>query len=63
MRLEIKQGILDGGEEKSLTTGKVFYTFMGIPYGEPPVAELRFRVSYTRVFRGITGYILTSLIS
>ena len=49
MRLEIKQGILDGGEEKSLTTGKVFYTFMGIPYGEPPVAELRFRVSYARV--------------
>lgn len=47
MRLEIKQGILDGGEERSVTTGKVFYTFMGIPYGEAPVGDLRFRVSFS----------------
>ncbi|XP_065209353.1 juvenile hormone esterase-like [Planococcus citri] len=36
-----KQGILKGGVERS-RGGRIFHSFYGIPYAEPPVGELRF---------------------
>ena len=41
--LTTKQGILKGGIEKS-RGGRSFYSFYGIPFAEPPVGELRFKV-------------------
>ncbi|XP_065209356.1 juvenile hormone esterase-like [Planococcus citri] len=41
VEVSTKQGILKGGLEKS-RGGRIFYSFYGIPYAEPPVGELRF---------------------
>ncbi|XP_065209355.1 juvenile hormone esterase-like [Planococcus citri] len=42
VELQTKQGILKGQLEKS-RDGRMFYSFYGIPYAEPPVGELRFK--------------------
>ncbi|KAK4880590.1 hypothetical protein RN001_008736 [Aquatica leii] len=41
--LKIDQGILKGTFRKSLT-GKEYRSFTGIPYAQPPVGELRFKM-------------------
>lgn len=42
--IKVKQGIIKGLKETS-DNGKKFYSYYGIPYAEPPVHRLRFRVS------------------
>lgn len=46
VHLRINQGLLRG---KTMTSrnGKPFYGFLKIPYAEPPLGHLRFRVSST----------------
>ncbi|XP_065225808.1 esterase FE4-like [Planococcus citri] len=41
--VEVKQGKLKGKHNTSSLSGKKYYTFSGIPYGKPPVCDLRFR--------------------
>lgn len=41
--VEISDGKLRGKFEKSFD-GEQIYAFLGIPYGKPPVGELRFKV-------------------
>ncbi len=48
MIVEVKQGKLKGAEEKSVLTGKSYCSFLGIPYAEPPIGDLRFRVGMSR---------------
>lgn len=45
MIVEVEQGKLEGLTQKSILTGNDYYAFLGIPYGKPPVGELRFQVS------------------
>ncbi len=43
--LEIPQGKLQGREYTSDFNGATYYCFLGIPYAQPPVENLRFMVS------------------
>ena len=52
MIIEVKQGKLEGLIEKSVLTGKEYFSFLGIPYAKPPVGDLRFQV--TRVYFNIS---------
>ncbi|KAL7645206.1 UNVERIFIED_CONTAM: hypothetical protein RMT77_003592 [Armadillidium vulgare] len=40
--IKVKQGIITGLKEIS-ENGKIFYSYYGIPYAEPPVNKLRFK--------------------
>lgn len=44
MVVETKEGILHGKEIIN-DNGKVYHTFTGIPYAEPPVGNFRFKVN------------------
>ncbi len=48
MRVEVKQGKLEGTRAISELTGEEYIGFYGIPYAKPPVGDLRFRVSTSR---------------
>lgn len=42
--VEISDGKLRGTISKNYN-GEDYYAFLGIPYGKPPIGELRFKVS------------------
>lgn len=42
-RVILNEGTVVGAEEK-LPNGNYYYTYKGIPYGEPPKGKLRFQV-------------------
>lgn len=42
--VQLPQGIIEGSRAEA-KGGKSFYKFQGIPYAEPPVGNLRFKVS------------------
>lgn len=42
IKVNVNQGVVKGCEEK-LPNGRSFFRFSGIPYGAPPINELRFR--------------------
>lgn len=43
VRVTVSEGILEGEEVNNVVGGK-FYSFKGIPYAQPPVGNLRFKV-------------------
>lgn len=44
--VKVNEGILEGIEKRSTLTGKSYYAFLGIPYAEPPIGNLRFEVTF-----------------
>ena len=46
--VEIKQGKLQGVIRNNIDGGQ-YYSFRGIPYAEPPVGKLRFKVSNKKI--------------
>lgn len=44
VKVQVEQGLLEG-EQLDLVTGDgQYYSFKGVPYAEPPVGPLRFKV-------------------
>lgn len=43
--VETKSGKVAGKEVHSILRDEKYYSFLGIPYGQPPIGELRFKVS------------------
>lgn len=41
--VQTQQGLIRGVKDVSVK-GKEFYSYLGIPFAEPPVGELRFKV-------------------
>lgn len=41
--VNVEQGQLKGKSETDYE-GRIFYSFMGIPYAKPPIEDLRFKV-------------------
>lgn len=45
VKVQVEQGLLEG-EQLDLVTGDgQYYSFKGVPYAEPPIGQLRFKVS------------------
>lgn len=44
LEIELSEGVLSGVQEK-LPNGENFYAFRGVPYAQPPVGNLRFKVN------------------
>lgn len=42
--VEVAEGKLRGRVVKSQITNDIYFSFLGIPYGKPPVGTLRFSV-------------------
>lgn len=49
VQVNVNEGILEGEIVNNEYGGK-FYSFKGIPYADPPVGDLRFKVSCTIVY-------------
>ena len=47
--VDIENGRVSGIMEKSVK-GREFYSFYGIPFAEPPVGKLRFKVRWYTIF-------------
>lgn len=45
LQLEISNGIIQGKKQATEKKHMTYYSFQGIPYAQPPVQNLRFRVS------------------
>lgn len=46
INIKLKQGDLSGTIEKTFLKKQDYYAFRGIPYAEPPIGRLRFKVNY-----------------
>lgn len=44
VKVQVKQGLLEGQQLDLVTGDGYYYSFKGIPYAEPPVGPLRFKV-------------------
>ncbi|RVE43337.1 hypothetical protein evm_012008 [Chilo suppressalis] len=42
--VSVKQGKLKGSSQK-LFDGSTYYSFKGVPYAQPPIGKLRFKIS------------------
>lgn len=51
VQVKTSGGVVEGIEVKSILKDEKYYSFFGIPYGEPPVGSLRFMV---RIFYELT---------
>lgn len=49
--VRIKSGLIRGEviENPVSESNKIYYSFQGIPYAQPPIGHLRFQVKYYRV--------------
>lgn len=45
--IKTKSGLIRGKQNRTLFDGKLYYSFRGIPFAEPPSNELRFKVIKT----------------
>lgn len=45
--IDISTGRIEGRELVSKVLNKTYYAYQGIPYGQPPIGDLRFRVRTT----------------
>lgn len=43
--VKTKSGEIEGIAEHTILDRREFYSFRGIPYAQPPIGELRFKVS------------------
>lgn len=48
--LDIRQGTLKGLKATTITAGKPYFSFKGIPYAQPNVGPNKFRVSGKKLF-------------
>lgn len=48
--VEVEQGVLRGAVEFT-DNNTMFYRFSGVPYAEPPIGSLRFKVSLFTIFK------------
>lgn len=44
IQVKTNSGIVAGIEVESILKDEKYYSFLGIPYGEPPIGSLRFMV-------------------
>lgn len=44
--LKVSTGCLKGIEKTTVLNNKIYYSFRGIPYAEPPTGRNRFKVNY-----------------
>lgn len=47
--IKTKSGQIRGKRNRTLFDGKLYYSFRGIPFAEPPTNELRFKVIKTTI--------------
>lgn len=45
--VDTKSGKISGLEVKSIFPDEKYYSFLSIPYAQPPIGKLRFRVSFS----------------
>lgn len=46
VRVKVTEGILEGEVLHNKHNGRMYCSFKGIPYAQPPVGDLRFKVTF-----------------
>lgn len=59
MKVPVKQGVVVGQQHK-LPSGLQYESFLGVPYAQPPLGELRFRVSTILHCHSLANWLLHS---